>query len=177
MRDARNASIILTGKQASPGSSCYQDSTRAELSGCYGTACFFHLLHALSPLSEKCATMSCDSTSAFDKLSSSPVKLKCPHCDIVAGFNAIVRNLPTRWKLHHVDGHQDKHAPFKKLDVWAQENSLCDKAAGRHLKQLSTSATPRNADRPLCGSIWKVCVNGQRISHDLEGEVDAHVRL
>ena len=130
IRDARNASIILTGENISPGSSIYQDSTRAELSGCYGIACAFHFLHVLTPLPEKYMTMVCDSTSAFDKILSGPVKLKSPHCDIVTGFKAIVRNLPTQWKLHHVEGHQDKHTPFSKMDMWGQENDLCDKAAG-----------------------------------------------
>lgn len=65
----------------------------------------FHFLHALFPLSEKCITMVCDSTLAFNKILSGSVKLKSPHCDIVAGFKATVRNLPTRWKLYHVEGH------------------------------------------------------------------------
>ena len=174
--DFRRPHICIKGVILSPGESSYQDSTRAELSGHYAIGCAIWAISKLYSLQGSIITVVCDSTSSMQKILPS-TRLKCnqPHYDLGHSIKCIMRQTFLKWRLHHVEGHENRTTHFEELDLWAKMNVYCDRAAGIFRVLADRQKLVYNS-LPLFHSPWKIQLEGKMILHDFSNKINEHVQ-
>ena len=154
----------LLAKCHVPGPATSQSAYRSELTGILcgvQLCCWLGEIHHLST----CVTFGCDGEAALNKsLRYSSTDPTSPHFDILSSIHALRASSPLTWRPRHILGHQDKKAPWRKLDWWERRNLYVDSQAQAYRRVLEKAGTPHINPR-LPSEPWSLFIHGEKQTH------------
>jgi hypothetical protein len=120
---------LVQGSHETPGSKSSQCAHRSEMFGIFALILMVNALCTKNDIQEGHITAKCDGEGTIKILHNLHVITKNTrkHFDLIIAITKALNKSPLTWTFAHIDGHQDDHVEFNRLDRWAQLNVMVDK--------------------------------------------------
>ena len=147
-RDGRMFSNV-TGSNIVPGLQDEQDSYRAEIGGVMGILTAVEILCSKYAIQSGSLELGLDGKSAKEAIFSDlPPKVEAKAYDLLRATRGVLSRLPIHVTGRHIEGHQDKHIPKSRLDLWARLNVDMDRKAKARLAKALKQPPHKNIPLP-----------------------------
>ncbi len=146
---------------------------RSELQGLHALLMALLAICKLFNITQGYVKVGCDNETAV-WLAGNPIlqlAMHTKHVDLVRAIRKIVAELPIEIEFVHVDGHQDKHTPYHRLDRMGQLNVQMDSEAKRYLRWLLSSPYPTPCPSTIFKEGWSCHIQGTKTTTDPAGPI------
>ena len=152
------------GSNTTPGSPEDQDSYRGEVAGMAGAVTTPKMICEVHNVTEGSLEIGLDGDSAMKAVfGEKNRKPEDPCCDMILDVRRKIRELPIKVTGRHIEGHQDKHKSFHRLDRWAKLNVQMD-ATAKDLLRKRIAQGHISQPAPLGNETLQVYFRGNKLS-------------
>jgi hypothetical protein len=164
----------IVGAHVTPGHPDESNAYRSELGGILAIVIVTEAIAKLHDIQEGKIELGCDCESGiiaiFEHTYDTP---KQPHHDLIHEIRKKLSHSRLKWTPRHVDGHQDKHTSYLRLDMWGQLNVEMDSLAKTYWNETSEEIRPFY---PQSNHGWSLWIKERKLSSWNRTELYNHAK-